>query len=283
MWLQSREKLEKEVRRLSAATFRVVSSNSLLKEPECGTAFVFFNRDARTYLLTCFHVVLSASSLVEVEKKIQQDKLGAGKDGYWNFYKKYLKNVQVENAILPDFQDARLEDFWPEKDLAILSTSSKKEFQEPVFDFSRPALGSRIAFCGFPITPGYSDKTKFPFTVNEGIISTFSNAKPNGQYEFEHLQLNAVNLGGNSGAALFLQKTCKILGIIDGHMINQIGITGIPVYDASGNITKGNLNLPPMIFSGVSYAIPIIDVRDFLEEFRKSSDPHASGRPAEDH
>ncbi len=187
MWLQSREKLEKEVRRLSAATFRVVSSNSLLKEPECGTAFVFFNRDARTYLLTCFHVVLSASSLVEVEKKIQQDKLGAGKDGYWNFYKKYLKNVQVENAILPDFQcsTGRL--------LAQKSLLNSLDLQKRSHEVSNPAPRSSPRFAGFGGQVQLVVPLSFSFPLR--VL---------------HLQLNAVNLGGNSGAALFLQKTCKL-------------------------------------------------------------------------
>ncbi len=265
-------KLKSTIKEFSNLTFRVVSWHSLSqsKEPDCGTGFVFLKDQNKIYILTCLHVVLSVSSLAEVETIIKRDGLVVGKDSYREFYEKYVNNVQVELATNSGLQEAELEDFLYERDLAILSAPIKNVSRIVTFDFSKPILGSRIGFCGFPITPDYKDKTKFPFTVNEGIISAFSMAKPNSIYEFEHLQLNAVNLGGNSGAAVFTQNNGEVIGIIDGNMTNQITITNTPVYDPKGNIFKGNINLPPMVFSGVSYAIPIYEVKGFLEDFIKS-------------
>ena len=103
-------------------------------------------------------------------------------------------------------------------DIAILEVDTNKKNINICKLNLKPKLnyGDLVAFGGFSNQHGYSND-KFPFSYNEGIISSFPTTIVGGG-SYEHIRINSINLGGNSGAPLFIKGTKDVIGIINGNM-----------------------------------------------------------------
>ncbi len=123
--------------------------------------------------------------------------------------------------------------------------------------------GAEVAFAGFPTeVPNYRlDNT--PFTVNEGIISAFPYLKVAGLEAYPHIQVNAVNLGGNSGAPLFLKNSGNVIGIISGNQIKAFNLVDI---NNKGEIGKTHDNPKALVnVFGITYVSPIKYIINLIE------------------
>ena len=80
-----------------------------------------------------------------------------------------------------------------------------------------PEYDESTFFCGFQMTGGYSNPTDYPFSINRAVVSAFPEIEVAGK-RHQHIQLNSINLGGNSGAPLFVEGSNVVIGIINGNM-----------------------------------------------------------------
>jgi hypothetical protein len=88
-----------------------------------------------------------------------------------------------------------------------------------------PEYDESTFFCGFQMTGGYENPTQYPFSINRAVVSAIPLvAVAGGRYE--HIQLNSINLGGNSGAPLFIEGSNTVIGMING---NMNWLTNIPL------------------------------------------------------
>jgi S1-C subfamily serine protease len=115
--------------------------------------------------------------------------------------------------------------------------------------------GIEVAFAGFPTEVPQYKQMDTPFAVNEGIIASFPDLKVGGLEKHTFVQVNAVNLGGNSGAPLFLKNSGKVIGITTGNQNKRFNIVEV---DESGKM----LNIiekqkADVTVFGVAYAVPI--------------------------
>lgn len=182
-----------------------------------GTGF-FISRSGE--LLTCAHVILG-KALTE----LRQDTTFIATQGLdeeekiTNFQRNETSSIQV---TLPNgtVRNANLKKIDADYDIALLQLSgSNIRIKYFDYDFSDPSkldYDDNIFFCGYQYAVDYQP-TNFPFTVNSGIISTFTVTIVAGA-QHEHLQINSINLGGNSGAPLFRKSSNIAIGIINGNM-----------------------------------------------------------------
>lgn len=201
-------------------------------------------------ILTCFHVVIGAEL-----RNIRQDPrfiATAGDDEHSkleNFFANTVTKIEVE---FPDgsIQEAKLEKFDERYDLVLLRledfSHSTKFFK---MDFkSNLGYGDNVFFCGFQHATGYSI-TQYPFSVNKGIVSTFPETTIGGE-RYKHIQINSINLGGNSGAPLFKRKNNQVVGIINGNM--NMGNDNVAIMNPQGQCVRSPLRFP----LSIAYATP---------------------------
>jgi len=254
--------LSKIVTKIKPDIVRIVCHNSGNPQPSAGTGLII---SSNNLILTCLHVAFGVSQLSQIENTLRQERIQINKDGYRHYFDSKVRvNVNLFNEI--QSFPAQLIDFLYERDIAIIKIE-RNNLKSTSLNFDKKFnIGDDIAFCGFPITPLYNEYN-YPFTCNKGIISTFADAMPNGIYRFEHIHVNAVNLGGNSGAPLFLVKNGQLIGIIDGNMLSTVTLQNIPTYNQERNILPGNITIS-LPLTGVGYAIPFHETmcRDFIKE-----------------
>ena len=162
-------------------------------------------------LLTCFHVILGMDLRDLKTSNIEEYLFGAsGNLGA-------VISIQVE---LPDGsrEMADLVKWNQEVDVARLKIRRKIEtpFFSTAVDFSLDYDESAF-FCGFQLTGGYTNPTQYPFSTNRAVVSAFPEVQVAGGM-YKHIQLNSINLGGNSGAPLFQEGGNVVVGIINGNM-----------------------------------------------------------------
>ncbi len=167
--------------------------------------------------LTCFHVIFGGElSRLRNDSRFK-DSAGADEHSkFLSFYNANINKVEIElfdgtriSAILKDFDE--------KYDIALLEVMPNEKIKICKVEW-RPRLnrGDYVFFGGFPSHHSYSpDKT--PIAVQEGMISSFIETQIGGE-KYKHLQINSINLGGNSGAPLFKKGSKKVVGIINGNM-----------------------------------------------------------------
>jgi len=212
-----------------------------------GTGF-FIEENGK--LLTCFHVVFGKqlrqiredSDLSNISGTHEHDKLR-------EFYNNKISTLRVE---LLDGQkvDAKLLDFDEKFDIALLKINKDKNISFFKLDTNDDLdYDDNVFFCGYQYAAGYESKN-FPFTVNNGVVSTFPETIVGGE-KYQHIQLNSINLGGNSGAPVFRQGSNEVIAIINGNMI--WGRDDILYKDKTGQNMVGSLRTP----LGIAYATPL--------------------------
>lgn len=185
-----------------------------------GTGF-FINNNGD--LLTCFHVVFGEelrqirknNILANINESDEHEKLKA-------FIKGKLSKIEVE-LFNGSKIEMEIKDFDEKYDIALLSTKIPSKYKSFKLNFgSKINYGDEVLFAGFPNAVGYrGDQT--PFAVTVGMVSTFVETQIGGD-KYPHIQINGVNLPGNSGGPLFLKGSNEVVGLINGNQI--MGIHG---------------------------------------------------------
>jgi len=200
-----------------------------------GTGFFI---DKQGGLLTCFHVISGTElcNLRIINPNISNPTTGAATstpDGehlqLQNFLNQSIINIQIE-LMDGTRKIAELVKFNHIYDVCLLkitdtntettSVSEESGGETPFFEIDMdymPEYDESTFFCGFQLTGGYSDATQYPFSINRAVVSAFPEVVVAGD-KYQHIQLNSINLGGNSGAPLFVEGSNKVIGIINGNM-----------------------------------------------------------------
>jgi hypothetical protein len=203
---------------------------------------------ARRYM-TCFHVIFGKSLKELRADQTFQASAGANEHEKLATYQQantaniqlQLSNGSLINAVLESFSE--------QYDSVLLSTTGGPEHFFELEIEHRPNIGDQIFFCGYQYAVGIEAKN-FPFTVNSGFVSTIvPNEVAGGNYE--HLQLNSINLGGNSGAPVFRRDSNVVVAMINGNM--NWGRDDIAVVNGPGLVKKDSLRVP----LSIAYATPL--------------------------
>ncbi|MEI6042556.1 MAG: serine protease [bacterium] len=241
-----------------------------------GTGF-FINSSGE--LLTCFHVI-SAMELrnfrIQKSQNINSPTLTNVSSSSLSEHDK-IKN-SLETSIMRievELHDgvrkiATLTKFNETYDVCLLKieqTDSGNNF--PFFELDTsymPEYDESTFFCGFQMTGGYNDPTMYPFSTNRAVVSAFPNIEVAGD-KYNHIQLNSINLGGNSGAPLFTEGSNTVIGIINGNMswgrgdlavVNNISVintdsTQNTAPETVQSLSQGLLRVP----LSIAYSTPI--------------------------
>lgn len=234
-----------------------------------GTGF-FVTEDGK--LLTCFHVIFGRElrfirndpDFIKITGEDEHSRLN-------EFYKNKISMLEIELSSGEKLQ-AELLDFSEKYDTALLKLSDEKKvnFFEINFDDGLDYDDS-VFFCGYQLTAGYT-ADEYPFAVNSGQVSSFPEILVGGD-KYSHIQLNSINLGGNSGAPLFRKASNKVIGIINGNM--NLGSDNFAFINDSGgkiNFTKGSFR-PPLSIAFATYLKTIREGTNLLNrllEVRRS-------------
>ncbi len=208
--------------------------------------------------LTCLHV-LSGKKLSElrIDQVFIKTTGPTEHERLLSFLNTKVKQMTVQ--LLDGTQmKVSLKDFDEKYDIAIVELESTNERLPKGFkiDF-KPSLqyGNEVSFCGYQYVPDYNAK-QYPLAVNKGIVSAFLEIMICGE-KYEHLQINSINLGGNSGAPLFKRRGRKVIGIINGNM--NWGNDNVMIKDLTDNQVKPNSFRVPL---SIAYATPINVLKD---------------------
>lgn len=168
-------------------------------------------------VLTCGHVILGKDFKI---LKNDSDFINISESDYNKKISKYIQSVVVDIKIQIDngsYLKAVLERIIPEYDIAVLRILKNKTSYS-YFDLElsdEPYIGEDISFYGYPEVLGHTYKNS-PFVANRSIVSTYLNVEIGGAL-YKHMQINATNIGGVSGAPIFRGDNNKVVGIINGN------------------------------------------------------------------
>jgi V8-like Glu-specific endopeptidase len=109
-------------------------------------------------------------------------------------------------------------------------------------DTYTPEYDESTFFCGFQMTGGYDNPTQYPFSINRAVVSAVPDVVVAGD-RHEHIQLNSINLGGKSGAPLFIEGSNTVIGIINGNMNWSGGIPLCIAYATSLQLIKDRTDI----------------------------------------
>ncbi len=216
---------------------RIVRVIAQYQNGNCATGTGFFISSGGD-LLTCFHVVFGSELRNIRTNPVYVSTVGADEHSKLeNFFNGVISFIEVEfsNGIK---RRAKLKAFDEFHDAVLLEL--EESFETPFLKLSLdylPEYDEAVFFCGFQLAAGYLNSKEYPFATNRGIVSSFPEVVVGGE-KYVHIQLNSINLGGNSGAPLFLQGEKDVIGIVNGNMlwgndnlafVNKIG--GVPAFN----------------------------------------------------
>jgi len=167
---------------------------------------------------TCAHVALVLKGAEIKKLPIFAQTSGTEHEKYMAFYSSCIDNPK---AVFEDGQEVelQLEKLDMYYDFAIFKAKTGKIASERILetDFSTPIdYGMHTNFVGYPMCPGYAPD-KNPFAFNLGYVSAFPEIQIEENGKYEHIQINALNLGGNSGGPLFIGESEAVVGIVNGN------------------------------------------------------------------
>lgn len=168
--------------------------------------------------LTCFHVIFGSEL-----KRIRNDPQFTSISGHdehsrlQKFYDAKVARIEIRSQYDIAFS-ATLKRFDERYDLVLLEVDDAAHLANICrLDFTaRIDYGDYVSFGGFPTHFDYPVE-KAPFAFHEGVLSAFVATAIGGE-KYEHLQINSISLGGNSGAPLFTNNGAKVIGIMNGNM-----------------------------------------------------------------
>ena len=214
----------------------------------CGTGFFIKNTGE---LLTCSHVIFGMS--LEQVRNHADFKSITGNDEHQRlqqFYNKKIKTLQVELSN-GQIVNTDLIKFDEKFDIALLKTQSKSKVNFFELDTkSDLKYDNNLFFCGYQYSVGYNP-SKYPLAVNTATVSSFPEVIIGGE-KYEHVQINSINLGGNSGAPIFKVGSNKVIGIVNGNM--NWGADNLAyINNINNQIYKNSLRVP----LSIAYITPL--------------------------
>jgi len=172
------------------------------------------------FIISCAHSLSLKDNFkkdIDLYKKL--NKKEPTTDELKDFIKNYIKKIEFQRYGETDFSEMKLNDFDINYDCSVFEfvSASNKKTGLKIYTGKELKEGEEVVFAGFPtVVPQYKF-VETPFTVNEGIISSFPEIIVGGLKKYKFIQVSAVNLGGDSGAPLFLKKSGEVIGIIAGN------------------------------------------------------------------
>ena len=201
-----------------------------------GTGFLV---NGNRNILTCWHVIFGEDLQVLKKRPEFQKDTTPESDQINKLFSDKTAKIEVE---LPGGKKAGalLKSYDYYYDFAVLRIP-KSVGKLPFFEIDCGKLDyyDKILFCGFQESHGYNTLNS-PFAVNSGIVSSFPETEVAGG-KYENIQLNSINLGGNSGAPLFKESSNKVFGIVNGHYWR--GRDDLAVFQG-GELVPGSLKVP---------------------------------------
>lgn len=199
--------------------------------------------DGQGQFLTCFHVVFGGE--LRNLRNNQDFKKISGADEKTRLNNWFLDRVRGIFVELADGSriKMKIKNFEEKFDVALLVPEDQKNL--PQFDFlvvnpkNKLRQDDQVFFGGFPIQFSYR-AGESPFAVHSGIVSSFPKTEIGGDI-YEHVQINSINLGGNSGAPLFRKNSNKVVGIVNGNM--NWGNDNV-AFVVNGSVTKDSFRIP---------------------------------------
>ena len=164
----------------------------------------------------------------------------------------YDNDFGTAHLVFQGLLAAVLKDFDEKYDIALFEVElASKKVKTCKLEW-KPKLshGDYVFFGGFPIHHDYV-LGQAPLAVQEGMISSFVETIIGGE-KYEHLQINSINLGGNSGAPLFKKWGRKVVGIVNGNM--NFGNDSVMIQNPGNNqATPQSFRIP----LSIAYGTPI--------------------------
>lgn len=238
--------------RVSYKRERILRILTHFKNGNVGTGSSFFI-DNSGQLLTCFHVVFgeelknirTAPDFISIQGNDEHSKLQI-------WFANQINKVEVELAN-GSKEAVDLQRFDEKYDIALLKLRNREVVKKVKYcNLDLKTIlkqGDLVFFGGFPICFPYKD-TETPFAINTGMVSSLPETIVGGE-KYQHVQINSINLGGNSGAPLFRKNRDKVVGIINGNM--NFGADNFAFIDNQGKTVKGSFR-PPL---SIAYATPL--------------------------
>lgn len=219
--------------------------NHVTNQVSVGTGFFITQND----IITCSHVLLM-KDLASLEKNEDFNKTNLNEDLIKKFHKSFTRKIEIEFSDKSK-KEVFLKHIDPKNDFAILRLSSGSSYGKYFeVDVNKTFYyNDYVSFCGFQNTP-YVHVTESPFTYNDGKISSFPDLIVAGD-KYQHIQINSINLGGNSGAPLFMDREYKAVGIINGNQNH--GSDNVAFFDDKGTIVRNAFRIPLSIAYATSF------------------------------
>lgn len=219
---------------------RIVRIISHYKNGDYSTGSGFLINENRN-VLTCWHVICGTDlKVLKNTSEFQQDSSTSESDKVNKYFLDRTMKIEVELANGKKVK-ALLKVYDYYYDIAMLRLP-KSAGNLPFFEIeltNHLDYSDEILFCGFQESHGYNSLNT-PFAINTGIVSSFPETEVAGG-KYENIQLNSINLGGNSGAPLFKKGSNKVYGIINGHYWR--GRDDFAIFQGS-NLVPGSLKVP---------------------------------------
>lgn len=237
-----------EVNEIQHKRIRIVRVLIIFKDQRLTVGTGFFI--SPTDIITNSHVVFGKGlSILKTIKEFNQANFDETE--IKKFHKSITTKFEVE-LFDGSKKEVFLKHIDSKYDIAIIRLSSGNRYGSFFEIDTNTALNYKnaVSFCGFQCTP-HIEITKWPFTYNTGMISCFPETFVEGE-TYEHIQINAINLGGNSGAPLFLDNY-KPVGIINGNQ--NWGNDNLAFFDKDGKVVKDSFRVPLSIAYATSFSL----------------------------
>jgi S1-C subfamily serine protease len=213
--------------------------------------------------LTCFHVAFGDELRVIKNRVNFQNYSGTNDhEKLKNYFNDRISKIEI---VLPDKSKllAKLNRFDERYDVAVLDVNpAGKKVEICTLDTqTKLKHGDYVYFGGFPAHHDYLAGTS-PFAAHEGMVSSFVETMIGGN-KYQHIQINSINLGGNSGAPLFKRNGEKVIGIINGNM--NWGNDNVMFGDAETNKASiASLRIP----LSIAYATSLKFIKENTDIFK---------------
>ena len=194
-------------------TYRVIVSYA---NGNYGTGSGFFI--AKGLFLTCFHVAFGKELKFLINDPEYISSTGQDrKTKLQSYFNSHIRGIQIEISSASR-ENLVLKDFNENYDIVLLETTREiANVNVCDLDFDKQfRYGNTLNFFGFPTHHAYQ-ADQVPVAYQEGFFSAYVEDEIGGG-RYEHIQMNSINLGGNSGAPVFLKNSKKVVGVINGNM-----------------------------------------------------------------
>jgi S1-C subfamily serine protease len=246
--------LKESIEKVKKATVQIIVTPRNGKKSSGSGFFIKEN-----FILTCAHVAFGSEG-PEFEKSLVA--LKDNIEGIKSLFAQRIIKIEIATEDRQILGEAELDGYDIEHDAVILALKTVKSSVVVSYDSSANLkLGEKVAFCGYPKVSQSEDPLTYSFMLNEGIISGFPSNNVGGFPQYEHIQVNAMSIGGFSGSPLFLEETGTIVGLINGN--SNIGIKAAIVMPETNLLKNQIVNVP----LGIAYATSLATITKLIKPY----------------